>query len=57
VFLKLMGIVALVWIALVIIDVLIKGMFPILLISAVVFGFCLLYKSLLGSKREMTPAP
>jgi hypothetical protein len=56
VFLKILGIVALVWIALVIIGVLIKGLFPILVISAVVFGFYLLYKSLFGSKRDMTPA-
>ena len=56
-FLKILGIVALVWIALVIVGVLIKGLFPILVISAVVFGFYLLYNSLFGSKRDMTPAP
>ena len=55
-FLKILGIVALVWIALVIIGVLIKGLFPILVISAAVFGFYLLYKSLFGSNRDMTPA-
>ena len=56
VFLKILGIVALAWIALVIIGVLSKGLFPILVISAVVFGFYLLYKSLFGSNRDMTPA-
>ena len=55
-FVKIVGIVALVWIALVIIGVLIKGLFPILVISAAVFGFYLLYKSLFGSNRDMTPA-
>ena len=60
VFLKIVGIVALVWLALVIIGVLIKGLVPILVISAVVFGFYLLYKALFGSKfgsnRDMTRA-
>jgi len=56
VFLKIVGIVALMWIALVIIGMLIKGLFPILVISAAVFGFYLLYKSLFGSNRDITPA-
>jgi hypothetical protein len=42
---KIIGVVAVVWIALAIIGALIKGLFPILVISAVVFGLYLLYKA------------
>ncbi|MEV6137024.1 hypothetical protein AB0L63_13400 [Nocardia sp. NPDC051990] len=46
---KIIGVVAVVWIALAIIGALIKGLFPILVISAVVFGLYLLYKAVAGS--------
>ncbi|WP_169810484.1 hypothetical protein [Nocardia arthritidis] len=46
---KIIGIVAVVWIALTVIGALIKGLFPILVISAVVFGLYLLYKAVAGS--------
>ncbi len=46
---KIIGVVAVVWIALAVIGALIKGLFPILVISAVVFGLYLLYKAIAGS--------
>ncbi|MFD4401868.1 hypothetical protein ACFWPH_03805 [Nocardia sp. NPDC058499] len=46
---KIIGVVAVVWIALAVIGALIKGLFPILVISAVVFGLYLLYKAISGS--------
>ncbi|WP_228002632.1 hypothetical protein [Nocardia australiensis] len=49
---KIIGVVAVVWIALAIIGALIKGLFPILLISAVVFGLYLLYKAVSGSDKS-----
>jgi uncharacterized membrane protein len=45
VFWKILGIVALVWIALALVGVLVKGLFWILAISAVVFGVYLLVKA------------
>lgn len=57
-FLKVIGIVALVWLAFVILGALIKGLFPILVISAVVFGGYLLYKALRGSDaKDMSRMP
>ncbi|MEU6828059.1 hypothetical protein ABZ894_05345 [Nocardia beijingensis] len=49
---KIIGIVAVVWIALTVIGALIKGLFPILVISAVVFGLYLLYKAVSGSDKS-----
>ncbi|WP_169815511.1 hypothetical protein [Nocardia inohanensis] len=49
---KIIGVVAVVWIALAIIGALIKGLFPILVISAIVFGLYLLYKALSGSDKS-----
>ncbi|WP_175648060.1 hypothetical protein [Nocardia donostiensis] len=51
---KIIGIVAVVWIALTIIGALIEGLFPILLISAVVFGLYLLYKAFSGSDNSVS---
>ncbi|MEU0541351.1 hypothetical protein [Nocardia sp. NPDC005978] len=49
---KIIGVVAVVWIALAIIGALIKGLFPILMISLVVFGLYLLYKAVSGSNDK-----
>ncbi|WP_028478625.1 hypothetical protein [Nocardia sp. CNY236] len=49
---KIIGIVAVVWIALAAIGALIKGLFPILVISAIVFGLYLLYKAMAGSDNS-----
>ncbi|WP_171049959.1 hypothetical protein [Nocardia cyriacigeorgica] len=49
---KIIGVVAVVWIALAVIGALIKGLFPILMISAVVFGLYLLYKAVSGSDNN-----
>ncbi|MFI1459646.1 hypothetical protein [Nocardia carnea] len=46
---KIIGVVAVIWIALAVIGALIEGLFPILVISAVVFGLYLLYKAISGS--------
>lgn len=44
-FWKILGIVALIWIALALVGVLVKGLFWILAVSAVVFGVYLLVKA------------
>ncbi|MEU7629195.1 hypothetical protein AB0C34_04300 [Nocardia sp. NPDC049220] len=49
---KIIGIVAVVWVALAIIGALIKGLFPILVISAIVVGLYLLYKAVSGSDKS-----
>ncbi|BAD58701.1 hypothetical protein IU443_10255 [Nocardia farcinica] len=49
---KIIGVVAVVWIALAVIGALIKGLFPILVISALVFGAYLLYKAISGADRS-----
>ncbi|MEV6768403.1 hypothetical protein AB0N05_07190 [Nocardia sp. NPDC051030] len=49
---KIIGIVAVVWIAFAVIGWLIKGLFPILMISLVVFGFYLLYKAVSGKDKS-----
>ncbi len=49
---KIIGVVAVAWIALAIIGALIKGLFPILMISLVVFGLYLLYKAVSGSSDK-----
>ncbi|MGK8523273.1 hypothetical protein ACRS6B_17730 [Nocardia asteroides] len=46
---KIIGIVAVVWIALAVIGALLEGLFPILVISAIVFGLYLLYKAVSSS--------
>ncbi|WP_194814413.1 hypothetical protein [Nocardia sp. XZ_19_385] len=51
---KIIGVVALVWIAFMVIGALIKGLFPILMISAIVFGLYLLYKAVTGSEEKTT---
>jgi hypothetical protein len=52
-FWKILGVVALVWLALIVVGALVKALFPILMISAVVFGLYLLYKALTGSKSTV----
>ncbi|MGY2026446.1 hypothetical protein ACW9HR_34395 [Nocardia gipuzkoensis] len=49
---KIIGIVAVVWIALAVIGALLEGLFPILVISAIVFGLYLLYKAVSGSDNS-----
>ncbi|WP_185981812.1 hypothetical protein [Skermania sp. ID1734] len=51
-FWKIIAIVALAWVALALIGALIKGLFPILVISAIAFGGYLLYKAVSGSKQH-----
>ncbi|WP_165497185.1 hypothetical protein [Rhodococcus sp. ABRD24] len=48
-FWKIVGIVALVWIAFALIGAVVKGLFWILAVSAVVFGLYVLYKAVSGS--------
>ncbi|MEU7767421.1 hypothetical protein AB0B25_20100 [Nocardia sp. NPDC049190] len=49
---KIIGIVAVVWVALAIIGALMKALFPILVISAIVSGLYLLYKAVSGSDKS-----
>ena len=57
-FWKIVGIVALVWLAFVVLGALIKGLFPILVISAIVFGLYLLYKAMSSSdSKDVTRTP
>ncbi|GAB2441754.1 hypothetical protein ACWCW7_06845 [Nocardia tengchongensis] len=51
-FWKILGVVVLVWIAFMILGWLIKSLFPILMVSAVIFGLYLLYKAVSGSKDK-----
>ncbi|KZM74906.1 hypothetical protein AWN90_23095 [Nocardia terpenica] len=53
-FWKIVGVVALVWLALIVIGALIKALFPILMISVVVFGLFLLYKAVSSSNDKTT---
>ncbi|WP_187776239.1 hypothetical protein [Antrihabitans cavernicola] len=54
-FWKIVGIVALIWIALALVGALIKGLFWILVVSAVVFGLYMLFKAISGSdKKDLT---
>lgn len=48
-FWKIIGIVALVWIALALVGALVKGLFWLLVVSALVFGVYLLFKAMSGS--------
>ncbi len=58
VFWKIVGIVALVWLAFLILGALIKSLFPILVISAIVFGLYLLYKAMSSSdNKDVTRTP
>ncbi|WP_405492152.1 hypothetical protein [Nocardia sp. NBC_00511] len=52
-FWKILGIVVLVWIAFAILGALIKSLFPILLVSAVIFGLYLIYKAV--SSKDKSP--
>ncbi|WP_169813261.1 hypothetical protein [Nocardia jejuensis] len=51
-FWKILGIVAAVWLAFVVIGWLIKGLFPILMISLVVFGLYLVFKAVSGKDKS-----
>lgn len=53
-FWKIVGIVALIWVALALVGVLVKGLFWILVVSAIVFGAYLLFKAMTGSD-DTTP--
>ncbi|WP_433612302.1 hypothetical protein [Prescottella agglutinans] len=48
-FWKIVGIVALIWIAFALIGAVVKGLFWILAVSAIVFGIYMLFKSMSGS--------
>lgn len=48
-FWKIVGVVALVWIALAVVGALVKGLFWVLVVGAVVFGLYLLFKAMSGS--------
>ncbi|WP_169811592.1 hypothetical protein [Nocardia shimofusensis] len=50
---KIIGVVAIVWIALAIIGALIEGLFPVLVVGALVFGAYLLFKAV--SSNDRTP--
>ncbi|RDI64838.1 hypothetical protein [Nocardia pseudobrasiliensis] len=50
-FWKILGVVALAWLALIVVGALVKALFPILMISLVVFGLYLLYKAVSGSNK------
>lgn len=52
VFWKILGIVVAVWIGLAILGALVKSVFPLLVISALIFGGYLLYKALQPSDRK-----
>ncbi|WP_305094762.1 hypothetical protein [Prescottella sp. R16] len=51
-FWKIVGVVALVWIAFALIGALVKGLFWILAVSAVVFGLYMLFKAMSGSNSS-----
>ncbi|CAM2905421.1 hypothetical protein RHDE110596_06345 [Prescottella defluvii] len=48
-FWKIVGIVALVWIAFMVVGALVKGLFWVLVVSAVVFGLYMLFKAMSGT--------
>jgi hypothetical protein len=55
VFWKIVGIVALAWIALAVVGALVKGLFWVLVVGAVVFGLYLLFKAMSDSEtRDVT---
>ncbi|HLS78790.1 MAG TPA: hypothetical protein VK083_18575 [Nocardia sp.] len=49
---KIIGIVAIVWIALAIIGALLEGLFPVLVLGALVFGAYLLFKAVARSDSD-----
>ncbi|MBP1158325.1 hypothetical protein ABIC28_001105 [Rhodococcus sp. PvR044] len=51
-FWKIVGIVALVWIALAVVGALVKGLFWVLVVGAVVFGLYLLFKAMSDSDTK-----
>jgi len=52
VFWKIVGAVAVVWIAFALIGALVKGLFGILVVSAIVFGLYMLFKAMSGSSER-----
>jgi len=54
---KIIGVVAVVWIALAIIGALIEGLFPILVVGALVFGAYLLFKAISDNDRTTAGKP
>ncbi|WP_199743018.1 hypothetical protein [Nocardia stercoris] len=53
-FWKILGAVVLVWLALLLVGALIKALFPILMITLVVFGLYTLYKLVSGGNKTPT---
>lgn len=51
-FWKIVGVVALVWIAFALIGALIKGLFGVLVVSAIIFGLYMLFKAMSGSSER-----
>ena len=51
-FWKILGVVAVVWLVLIVVGALVKALFPILMISLVVFGLYLLYKAVSSSDNS-----
>ncbi|MFE3189760.1 hypothetical protein ACFXHA_12180 [Nocardia sp. NPDC059240] len=51
-FWKILGVVVLVWIAFAILGALIKALFPILIVTGLIFGLYLVYKAVSGSKNK-----
>ena len=52
-FWKILGVVAVVWLVLIVVGALVKALFPILMISLFSFELYLLHKSVLGSKSTV----
>lgn len=51
---KIIGVVALVWIAVAVIGALLEGLFPLLMVAAIAAGLYWLYKAVTGSE-DRTP--
>ncbi|MBF6354594.1 hypothetical protein IU449_08580 [Nocardia higoensis] len=54
---KIIGVVAIVWIALAIIGALIEGLFPVVVVGVLVFGAYLLFKAVSGNDRRPVGKP
>lgn len=54
---KIIGVVAVVWIALAIVGALIEGLFPVLVVGALVFGAYLLFKAVSNNDRSTVGKP